>query len=995
MRSSIPLCVIWLGFSAVVVQVVLLRELLCLFSGNELVTGIVFGNWLLLTAAGSFLARFSSSVSKPLFWQSILLTILSLIAPLELCGLRYCRLFMDTGLVLGFDRVFLVSLLVLLPYCLVSGFLLTFFSTTFKTSSEKLHPVGQLYLMDTIGGALGGVIFGLFFTAYLSPFQSLFVLASLSCLASAMLSITGLKSKQRLLSLGLSAAVLTASVALACTGKVEQTTLSWFMKAQQLVEYRHTPYGTLSVFKEGKQFNFFENGIPTASTNDLISAESAVHFAMAQHPAPRNVLLVSGGLTGAYLELTKYPSVQNIDYVELDPAVIETTEKYVGKDPRVHAIVRDARQFISSKHSAYDVVVMSLPDPVNTQLNRYYTQEFFALVKNALSDGGVFGFQVSGAANYLNPGDRLFLASIRRALSASFSHIIFIPGSRIEVVASSAPLSLQIPELLAWRGIKAKYVNSSYVSSLLTPDRLSAIDKAVMQPAGSNTDFSPVGVYAHLTRWTEQFGGGLLAPSSLVLLIVTCMLALILCQPQRTVSFALSTTAFAGMGLQLVLLIAFQAYFGILYQQVGVLIASFLFGGAIGTYTANRPGARAAPGFFSVDLLMLVTAVCCAGIFSWTGFSPVATQFGLVLFPLLNAWTGFLVGAQFPLAARLLPCLPSAMTSTAGRLIALDLMGASAGAFLLSTFFIPAVGVIHVCFFLAFIKAISSLMTYLRMRRPEPDVMAVAPALGIRDMSFFVLASIFIFEGALIIDPGTSTGIYAVSFLPGYHAVLLILVGLGIVSAMDLTAVNEAYSKRFGAIKQSAERLFQLTGIRLSQWIYFAVFSVVLFFPIFKCYFQVPYLFCHVCPRKCPFGFLRPYIIPAALIMNLSKRTWCFHYCPVGTLQSCRSRNIHKAARIALRAVAVLILGVTVFSYFKINSDVQSAFKFNNDWYIALFRNNYDTSVWVLIIAGAILLISLFLPRIFCHGICPVGTFSALIQAGEKKTEGRLQSENE
>lgn len=42
-----------LGFSAVITQLTLMRELLCVYSGNELVVGVVLGNWLLLTGLGA------------------------------------------------------------------------------------------------------------------------------------------------------------------------------------------------------------------------------------------------------------------------------------------------------------------------------------------------------------------------------------------------------------------------------------------------------------------------------------------------------------------------------------------------------------------------------------------------------------------------------------------------------------------------------------------------------------------------------------------------------------------------------------------------------------------------------------------------------------------------------------------------------------------------------------------------------------------------------
>ena len=54
-----------MGFSGIVAQVLLLRELLIVFSGNELTIGVILANWLIIEAAGSFLlGRYISSVKR-------------------------------------------------------------------------------------------------------------------------------------------------------------------------------------------------------------------------------------------------------------------------------------------------------------------------------------------------------------------------------------------------------------------------------------------------------------------------------------------------------------------------------------------------------------------------------------------------------------------------------------------------------------------------------------------------------------------------------------------------------------------------------------------------------------------------------------------------------------------------------------------------------------------------------------------------------------------
>ena len=64
-RRLVFLAVCALGISSLMTQLTLMRELLCVFSGNELVFGIVLGNWLLLTGVGSYLGKGAARLRRP------------------------------------------------------------------------------------------------------------------------------------------------------------------------------------------------------------------------------------------------------------------------------------------------------------------------------------------------------------------------------------------------------------------------------------------------------------------------------------------------------------------------------------------------------------------------------------------------------------------------------------------------------------------------------------------------------------------------------------------------------------------------------------------------------------------------------------------------------------------------------------------------------------------------------------------------------------------
>ena len=76
MRKRVCLAIIVMGFSGLVAEILLLRELLIVFSGNELCIGIVLANWLVLEALGCFFPGRLVEKSKHKIASFAVLTIL-------------------------------------------------------------------------------------------------------------------------------------------------------------------------------------------------------------------------------------------------------------------------------------------------------------------------------------------------------------------------------------------------------------------------------------------------------------------------------------------------------------------------------------------------------------------------------------------------------------------------------------------------------------------------------------------------------------------------------------------------------------------------------------------------------------------------------------------------------------------------------------------------------------------------------------------------------
>ena len=972
-HRAIFISVTCLGMSSLMTQIVTLREFMNVLAGNELVIGLVLANWLLLTGCGSYLGRFASRLKYPIRWLVVLQLAVAILPFLQVSAIRLLKQFVVPGLMLGLHETFLASFFILLPYCLISGFLLTLFSSLGGDRKDAFQ-IGDIYVLDVTGDILGGLLFSFLLVYLLSPFQTLVFLLVLN-LAAAVLVCAAHWKRAAVLTVAAGLAITLIPVALLDLEKI--TGQAQFLGQETLFQ-ESTPYGNLAVTRSESQFTVYENGIPVGSTQNLIAAEESTHFGLSQHPAPEHVLLVSGGLNGSLSEVLKYP-VKKVDYVELDPEVIRLVKELAtgASDQRVATHAMDARRFIRSKKGIYDAILVDLADPATAQINRFYTLEFFREARKAMRGNGVFSFGLSGAENYANPEIRLLSSTIFRSLNEVFPNVLLVPGSRQFYIASTGPLGHDIAQRLAAKNITTHYVNDEYLRARLSIDRIAAARQMVSVPAALNMDFKPASYYVLLDYWLSKFEAGLLLPIMMGCGLIVLILALTAQAPITAPPLALSLSGFSGMGLEIALLLAFQVLYGFVYQQLGVIITAFLLGTALGGFWSVRSRLPARHLFLSLDIGFSLLAFLLVPVFlflqaSHSSFLQATAP--LLLFPLLTTCIGFMVGAQFPLAARL---TFHGLEKTAANLYTLDFLGAALGALLVSAFTVPLLGIIGTCYLIGTLKLFSSLVLWLGRKEKAEDLRTGLQVEFSPWMIFLTVLLTFSGIGILVSQDRTSTILYSMSFTPSYHWGLLVLLAFGILQAMGVIP-QFSYA---GFWKSMNHEIFQRTKIRLSRWINFFAFALVIFFPIFRCYFKVPYLFCHTCPRQCAFGYLRPYLVPAALIMNIDRRYWCYHCCPIGTLYDCQAHVTHRPFRLPkfFKILPIAALAFTVYAYFKVSADLSQSKAAGQDWYTFFFMNVYAPHGLVIGISTILVLLAFKLRRPFCELLCPVGTLSGLL----------------
>jgi spermidine synthase len=159
-----------------------------------------------------------------------------------------------------------------------------------------------------------------------------------------------------------------------------------------------SPYQRIVVTQGRQGARLYLNGnLQFAQSDEYRYHEALVHPVMAAHGAPRRVAVLGGGDGMAVREVLKYPSVQSVTLVELDPAMtglfrdndmLGRLNAHALADARVRIVNTDAFQWLQQEGEVFDVVIVDFPDPTNFAIGKLFTNSFYALLDKRLAASG-------------------------------------------------------------------------------------------------------------------------------------------------------------------------------------------------------------------------------------------------------------------------------------------------------------------------------------------------------------------------------------------------------------------------------------------------------------------------------------------------------------------------------------------------------------------------------------------------------------------------------
>ncbi len=303
--------------------------------------------------------------------------------------------------------------------------------------------LSDILSMDYVGSLLGALLFAYVLLANLSVGRIGVALGIVNtCLALGVLCYFWPLVRRRRLLLVLCFGALALLIVAFVQVDRWMSTLEQRCFDDPVVYQETSRYQRLVITKRGERVNLFINGHRQfCSVDEHIYHELLVHPPMALAKRRARVLILGGGDGLALREVLRYPDVERVTLVDIDPAVtrlasthddlvrlnedafadarvctltaqgispgermvVSAQTKLAKKllDDRVYDVAEvqvlniDADRFVQSLGAAYDVVILDFPDPKFLELAKLFSVDFYRALAHRLEPGAIISVQAT------------------------------------------------------------------------------------------------------------------------------------------------------------------------------------------------------------------------------------------------------------------------------------------------------------------------------------------------------------------------------------------------------------------------------------------------------------------------------------------------------------------------------------------------------------------------------------------------------------------------
>lgn len=357
-----------------------------------------------------------------------------------------------------------------------------------RASSAEL--LSKILALDYFGALIASLLFPLLLLPYLGLMRSAYVVATLNIIV-AIVIILQLKGARHLVVAGGLAALLLGGL---CIGATDlERSIDRRLYRDPVVYQQQSAYQKIVLTKYQQDLRLYlNNNLQFSSIDEARYHESLAGAAMTSVAQPRKVLIMGGGDGLLAREVLRYPGVEKITLVDIDPAVTNLARTHRAiralnrdslHDRRVTILHEDAFLYAFQTSETYDVVLVDLVDPSNERLAKLYSEQFYRQITSRLTPQGVVATQAT--SSFFTP--RAFASVVATMRSAwpqaqTFPFVVNVPsfgewGFVIATRQAEQVLTRPLPDNLKYQTI------ASLRFALQQPPRLPPAEvSTILQP---------------------------------------------------------------------------------------------------------------------------------------------------------------------------------------------------------------------------------------------------------------------------------------------------------------------------------------------------------------------------------------------------------------------------------------------------------------------------------------------------------------------------------
>ncbi len=359
---------------------------------------------------------------------------------------------------------------------------------------EASSAVADLFAADYVGALLGGLAFPFLLLPVFGQIRGSLVVGVVNAIAGLALAFFFFHDK---MTRAARHTLIAATVAVACglTGSYLyadrfEATAQQALFAHPIVWQTRTPYQQIVLTESFSPFGttdtrlYLNGGLQFSSVDEYRYHEALVHPVLS---GPHREVLVLGGGDGLALrEILRYPDIDRVTLVELDPAMVGLARtdnrltdlnQHAFADPRVTVVNADAFSWLRSAPGLFDAVIVDLPDPDQTSVAKLYSQEFYAMTAHVMAPGARLVVQ-SGSPFFAPRSFWTIDATVRSAGLRTTPYHVDVPSFGDWGFVLAAATAAPTPSLDSPGPLRSLDANTLTAATVFPPDRR-AVDPEV------------------------------------------------------------------------------------------------------------------------------------------------------------------------------------------------------------------------------------------------------------------------------------------------------------------------------------------------------------------------------------------------------------------------------------------------------------------------------------------------------------------------------------